>query len=104
MVRAGLSGFTLLFGVRDRAELYGEEIIREAAARYVPCLSAGGGGTDAAGAPAGFSGRVTAWIQQHLPAGSYDFYLCGGREMVRDVTRIVDDRFPDSRIYTEIFY
>ena len=51
MVRAGLSGFTLLYGVRDRAELYGEEIIREAAARYVPCLSAGGGGTDAAGAP-----------------------------------------------------
>jgi benzoate/toluate 1,2-dioxygenase reductase component len=98
MVRAGLSGFTLLHGVREREELYGGEIFRSAAVRYVPCLSAGAAGHGE------FAGRVTAWIQHRLPAGSYDFYLCGRRDMVRDVTRIVDDRFPDSRVYTEIFY
>jgi NAD(P)H-flavin reductase len=97
MIRAGVRGFTILHGVRDAADLYGGEIIRGTAARYVPCVT----GRGAAGA---YPGRVTGWVREKLEPGSYDFYLCGGREMVRDVIAIVDDRFPDSRVYTEIFY
>jgi benzoate/toluate 1,2-dioxygenase reductase component len=106
MVRAGLRGFTMLHGVREREELFAADSFRAAAALYVPCLSAGAGAGAAAGpADAGcFAGRVTTWIRDRLPAGTYDFYLCGGREMVRDVIAIVDERFRDSRVYTEIFY
>jgi benzoate/toluate 1,2-dioxygenase reductase component len=102
MARAGVGGFTLLHGVRSASELFGAEVVRAAAARYVPCLT--GDAPVAAGEETAFSGRVTAWIAGRLAPGSYDFYLCGGRAMVRDVMGIVDDRFPDSRVYTEIFY
>jgi benzoate/toluate 1,2-dioxygenase reductase component len=98
MVRAGLGGFAMLHGVRERTELFAEDFFRAAAALFVPCLSSG------AGEAGCFPGRVTAWIRDRLPPGTYDFYLCGGREMVRDVMAIVDERFRDSRVYTEIFY
>ena len=66
-------------------------------ARYVPCLSG-------EGEPGCFPGRVTAWSHDHLPTGCYDFYLCGSRHMVRDMTALVDERFPGSRVFTEIFF
>ena len=31
-------------------------------------------------------------------------FLCGEREMIRGVTLLVDERFPGSRVYTEVFY
>jgi benzoate/toluate 1,2-dioxygenase reductase subunit len=43
-------------------------------------------------------------LQEHLPAAQYDFYLCGRREMIREVTWLVDERFPGSFIYSEQFY
>jgi benzoate/toluate 1,2-dioxygenase reductase subunit len=97
MVRSGTTGFTLLHGVRSADELFYRRELEAAAARYVPCLSRQ--------ASAGcFSGRVTAWARDHLAAQSSDFYLCGGRRMVRDVILLVDERFPGSRVYTEIFF
>ena len=47
---------------------------------------------------------MTAYIEKKLPLADYDFYLCGGSEMIRDVMGIVDDRFPAARVFTEIFY
>jgi ferredoxin-NADP reductase len=47
---------------------------------------------------------VTEYLQQHLPPAPYDFYLCGRREMIRDVTWLADEQYPDSRIYSETFY
>lgn len=102
MARSGITGFTLLHGARDAAALYYEAELRAAAASYVPCIS---GETE--GAPArtdAFKGRVTAFLAEHLPAGAYDFYLCGRSEMIRDVTLLVDRRFPDALVRSEIFF
>lgn len=101
MARAGARGFILLHGVRRPLDLYYEGFFRKTARLYVPCLSAlresREGGTGA------FSGRVTAYLEDRLPSGAYDFYLCGSGEMIRDVIRLVDKRFPDSLVYTEPF-
>ena len=39
-----------------------------------------------------------------LARRAYDFYLCGREEMIRDVTLLVDEAFPGSRVYAEIFF
>jgi benzoate/toluate 1,2-dioxygenase reductase component len=97
MARSGCGGFTILHGVASAEELYYGESLRAAALRYIPCLSAGA-------APGAFAGRVTDWVRTHLAPGAYDFYLCGRREMVRDMTSLVDGIFPGSRVYAEVFY
>ena len=102
MVRSGITGFTLLHGVRTPKELYYQDDFRRTARLYVPCLSAT---FSAKGAPdTGFRGRVIQYLEEHLPLGEYDFYLCGGQKMIRDVLFLVDTRFPGSLVYTEIFY
>ena len=97
MAAAGVKGFTLLHGARTAKELYYETPLRAASARYVPCLSEG----RAAGS---FAGRVSDWAREHLPSRQYDFYLCGSRDMIRDLTRLADERFPGSLVHTEIFH
>ena len=97
MSSAGVNGFTLLHGVRTVNELYYERHLRAASALYVPCLSEGT-------TPGCFTGRVSDWAREHLPPLTYDFYLCGSREMIRDVTRLADERFPGSLVHTEIFH
>ncbi len=97
MARAGLHGFTLLHGVPTVSDLLHAEEMRAAARRYVPCVSRGPAGT-------GFAGRVTDWTRTALAPGACDFYLCGRRDMVRDMTIIVDERFPGSMVRTEIFF
>lgn len=102
MARSGVTGFTLLHGVRTSEDLYYEQVFRAAARRYIPCLSGEqnrlGSGAD------GFHGRVTDYLEEHLPVATYDFYLCGRQEMTRDVTLLVDERFPGSPVYVETFY
>lgn len=99
MGRAGARDFILLHGVRRIEDLYYEGFFRQTAREYVPCLSRP---VDSTGVS--FGGRVTRYVESTLPPGEYDFYLCGNREMVRDVTFLVDDRFPGSRVFAEIFY
>ena len=102
MVRTGITGFTLLHGVHQAKSLYYQGIFRQAARLYIPCLA-----PDANEAGSGdnvFRGRVSHYLAEHLPPNSYDFYLCGRQEMIRDVTLLVDERFPGSLIYTEAFY
>ncbi len=102
MVRSGVRDFLLLHGVRAPEDLYYEELFRAAAGEVVPCLT--GRGTGQRPRPDAFSGRVTAYLEANLPRGAYDFYLCGREEMIRDVTLLVDEAFPDSRVYAEIFF
>ncbi len=98
MVRSGASGFTFLHGARSEEELFYRKELETAAARYVPCLSR-------RHAPGCFPGRVTEWARAELPSGvAFDFYLCGGRRMVRDMIVLIDERLPGSRVFTEIFY
>jgi len=102
MVRTGITDFTLLHGVHEAKSLYYQGIFRQAAHLYIPCLA-----PDAVEAGSGekvFRGRVSHYLAEHLPPNSYDFYLCGRQEMIRDVTLLVDERFPGSLIYTEAFY
>lgn len=99
MAASGISGFTLLHGVRSREELFYRSAVAPAAAVYIPCLS----GPDA-GASGAFAGRVTGYIENRLAPGCYDFYLCGSQAMVTEVTFLVDERFAGSWVYTEVFF
>ncbi|MCU0559420.1 MAG: FAD-binding oxidoreductase [Desulfobacterales bacterium] len=99
MAAAGVSGFILLHGVAAQEELFYGDLLREKAAAYVPCLS--GGRAAAAGH---YRGRVTDYLRAQLPAGAYDFYLCGRQEMIRDATLLADERFPGSLVFSEVFY
>jgi ferredoxin-NADP reductase len=99
MARSGVTGFTLLHGVDNSEELYYASDIQKPAKQYIACLSG-----DPVIKTGYFRGRATAYIQKKLPGGAYDFYLCGRRGMIRDVTLLVDERFAGSHIYTELFY
>jgi ferredoxin-NADP reductase len=102
MVQAGLTDFTLIHGVKTAEELFYESLLREASDLYIPCLSRT---PDAASqVSGGFSGRVTDYVEQSLFSGVYNFYLCGRRDMIHDVTLLVDEHFPGSLVYTEIYY
>lgn len=99
MAAAGVSGFILLHGAARPGELYFGDLLRRKAAAYVGCVP------DApSAAPGCFAGRVTDYLQERLPAGAYDFYLCGRQEMVRDATLIADERFPGSLVFSEVFH
>jgi benzoate/toluate 1,2-dioxygenase reductase subunit len=99
MARAGTKGFTLLHGVKRAEDLFYRDLLAAAARRYIACLS------EAAPAdPDVFAGRVTRHLERQVPPGACDFYLCGRSEMIRDVTWLIDYRFPGSRVYSEIFY
>ncbi len=100
MTRSGISGYIFLHGVKHTPDLYYENLFRNAARIYVPCVSRS---SDEAMSDL-FQGKVTDYVETALVRRPYDFYLCGKREMIRDVTFLVDDHFPGSRIYTEVFY
>jgi len=51
-----------------------------------------------------FQGRVTDYLAARLPPGRYDFYLCGGTEMIHRATLLADERFPGSRVFAEAFF
>lgn len=102
MVRSGAFDVCLLHGVRAVQELYYDEIFHHSVRQYIPCLS----GNDSIASPPNnaFLGRVTEYIEQVLDPGVYDFYLCGNQKMIQDVNHLVDERFPGSYIFTEIFF
>ncbi len=102
MVRSGVSGFTLLHGAATVRDLHYREVLQPAALRYVGCVSREAPGPSSP--PWMHRGRVTDFLRADLSPGELDFYLCGRREMVRDVTSIVDERFPGSRVFFEVFF
>jgi len=99
MAHSGIRGFALLHGVRSPTELYYKTYLDTTAEKYIPCIEA-----TAQSRFKYFKGRVTKYLQEYFSSGTYDFYLCGKREMIKDVILIVDDLFPGSYIYTEIYY
>lgn len=89
----------MLHGASRTDDLYYMSLFKQAAKAYVPCL------TEARKLPVNaFGGNVTEYLQRHLESKAYDFYLCGRHEMIRDVTLLIDERFPESLVYTELFY
>jgi NAD(P)H-flavin reductase len=102
MARAGETRFTLLQGAGQAQALYYREVFENTIQNYIPCLSRDSSSYQ--GTAQVFPGRVTRYLAEQLKPAAYDFYLCGGTEMIGDVMRIVDANFPGSRVYTEIFY
>ena len=102
MVRSGVRDFTMLHGVSSPQELYYEDCFERSGTRFVPCIPKGS--FQERGKQGPFPGRVTDYLRGQLPRGEYDFYLCGDEDMVSDVNSVVDDLFPSSRVYPEIFF
>jgi NAD(P)H-flavin reductase len=101
-VRAGIEDFTLLHGVQSEKHLYYRQELASAAKNYVPCLSIAPEAQGDETPP--FKGRVTHYIEHILPPETYDFYLCGSGDMIRDATAVIDRRHPGSSIFCEPFY
>jgi len=99
MAGSGVRGFTLLHGVAAPEDLYYCALLQTYAAYYRACLS-----ENRPAAAEHFAGRVTDYIETHLPRQAYDFYLCGRQDMIRDVTLLIDEGFPGSLAYSEPFY
>ena len=100
MATAGVRGFTLIQGARLVSGLFYRQELQAAADRYVACLSGKDEDLAAVGA---FPGYVTTWVAANLPTGNYDFYLCGSRAMIHDMTHLLDRSFPDAVIYSEAY-
>jgi len=99
MAASSVSGFVMLHGVRNPVDQIYRDVISTAAAEYIPCVS-GMADTTADEYP----GRVTAYLDAHIPTVPCDFYLCGRQDMIRDVIHRIDRSCPGSHIFTEAFY
>ena len=102
MGRSGISDFILLHEVELAAELYYQDLCRKTASNYVACLSAPSSADPLP--PDTFQGNAAGFIKKNLPPASYDFYLCGEREMTRQVTLLADEHFPGSHVFKEVFF
>ena len=100
--RSGITDFTLLHQAISAEELYYQKYFQEHSSTYFSCLTDVPNGEPSL--PNLFCGRISECIRKNLRPGSYDFYLCGEREMLREVTHLVDEIYPESRVYTEVFY
>lgn len=100
MIKSGVSAAYLLHGARKVRELYYQQTFLGSVSCYIRCLSAV---TDLESSKSVYRGRVTRYIHDELPAGQYDFYLCGKWEMIREATHAIDRRFPEANIYSEGF-
>jgi benzoate/toluate 1,2-dioxygenase reductase component len=100
--KSGVTGYALLHGVREAEELYYSELLRSSVENYIPCIS---GQTHLQKPPTGFfDGRVTSYLADKISTGQYDFYLCGNGSMIRDATLLIDQKFPESRLFSESFF
>ncbi len=50
-----------------------------------------------------FQRYVSEYVHEKLVKGAFNFYLCGTWKMIRDVTYVIDKRFPNANIYSEGF-
>ena len=102
MGRSGITDFILLHEVELAEDLYYQDLFREVASNYVPCLSEISA-TDPL-PPGTFHGNAAGFIKENLPPSGYDFYLCGNREMTRQVTLLADEQFPGSYVFKEVYF
>jgi benzoate/toluate 1,2-dioxygenase reductase subunit len=99
--RSGVDEARLIHGVGTPDRLIYRDLLQSALQEYVPCISRPSENMDPSNRA--FSGRVTDYLGNRLKPGTYDFYLCGRRSMIRDAAAIVDDRFGDSRLFIETY-
>jgi benzoate/toluate 1,2-dioxygenase reductase component len=99
--RGGVGAALLLHGVGTPDRLIYRDVLQGALRGYVPCLSRASENMDRP--ENAFSGHVTDYLEQQLQPGTYDFYVCGRRSMIRDATAIIDERFSASRLFIETY-
>lgn len=102
MGRSGVTGFILLHEVEQTDDLYYQDLFRKIAAEYIPCIS--GPPTTGSLPPGAFRGSAAGFIKKNLPTASYDFYMCGKSQMIREVTLLVDEQFPGSYVFKEVYF
>ena len=102
MARSGVAGFIVFHEVDAIEELLYQPELRHVALNYHPCITQGQ--DEDISMTELFCGKIYDCITKSLAESSYDFYLCGHREMIQEVTRLVDRRYPDSFVYTEVFF
>ena len=99
--RSGVTSALLLHGVPAPDQLIYRHVLEHCLHSYVACISRR---FNVSLSPKGaFAGRVTAYLETMLKPDAYDFYLCGKRAMIKDVTALIDDRFGGSRVFIENF-
>ncbi len=81
MGRCGVTDFILLHEVEFAEDLYYQNFFRKITLNYVPCLLKPL--PDDNKPPGTFHGNAADFIREKLKTASYDFYLCGEREMTR---------------------
>ena len=102
MGRSGVTDFILLHEVKSAEDLYYQDLFRNIASNYVPCLAEIS--TRDPVTPGTFRGNAADFLRQKLPPASYDFYLCGERDMTSEVTLLADEHFPGSYVFKEVFF
>ena len=70
--------------------------------KYVPCISNAESVIDPLSKL--YAGKVTNYLETMISPGEYDFYVCGQRNMIADVTALIDDMFDGSKLFIENFY
>jgi ferredoxin-NADP reductase len=100
--RSGVTDYTLLHQAISADELYYRSYFQNNTPNYFPCLVQTP--ITESGLSNVFCGKISECIRKNLRPGNYDFYLCGEREMIQDVTGLVDEIYPESRLYTEVFF
>jgi benzoate/toluate 1,2-dioxygenase reductase subunit len=99
--REGVRDALLLHGADTSERLIYRDLLQTRCRRYVPCIT--NPVRNETRLENAFAGRVTRYLGEILNPGIYDFYVCGRRPMVQDVTAIVDERFDGSRLFIEVY-
>jgi len=97
--RKGVDRPILLHGVSHSEGLIYRHVLKSSVKPYIACIARSS--TTAAYGIEVYPGHVTDYLKAELAPGTYDFYLCGRRDMIRDATAIIDWQFGDSRLFIE---
>ena len=102
MVRSGVTDFILVHETESADDIYYQDLFHRHASNYTACLLE----TSAEDAlpPNIHRGDAADFIKENLPPVGYDFYLCGERGMTRKVTLLVDEQFPGSYVFKEVYF
>lgn len=100
MVRSGIKPVWLIQGATNEDELLYSSELSHARVYRTACVTVEK--TDKKDKKL-FKGRVTDYLDSNFPFGEYNFYLCGGNDVVNDTAKVIQRRFPESRIYAEAF-
>ena len=102
MASSGVQDFILFHEIDHPKNLYYKSLFQQSRCQYVPCVS---GDVTTDRMPSGLlQGNLSDCIRKEMGSGEFDFYLCGRREMICDLTKLVDDHFPKSLVYREVFF